>query len=355
MEQLIRAIGLPYDDRGEGARTSDIPGPWEGKCLWERARVSRMLVADILGEDGVEGCYNRSLISAEAIQAICDGTFADLQRTMQKQGKKVTGMLHEFSRAPVNVEDPRTAELSVRDQLLRDVPLGLQRRTGKDDICKRTRLQPVYRGAVLSPKTDAGEMLFTPAASQRKVLAWATWAESLLPQADSRTRRNDVSVRQILKTVGQISLDQGIDRRSLEQAANRILLFDTLNADPESPGAASILFTQLCTEWVRKQYEWILLYRHKGLQVFEQRRGGPLSVPQGNNDASLHFFHRRGLRDIGTRLSPVLAERELPGGAGKAAETVRIRSTEGWMLGKLSTVQQASKEIDAANQQKITW
>ena len=303
-----------------------------------------MLVADVTGEDGVEGCYNRSLISAEVIRAIRDGTFDALQSVMQRQGQKVTGMLHEFRRAPVRVDGPRATELSVCEQMLRDVQQGIELRTGMRGMPSAT--EAVYRGAVLVPKPDKKELLPQVEWKQRKVLAWATWTESMIPQAELRTYQSDRSVRQVRDVLRGISFDQGIPSKALKQSSGKILLLDTLNAHPEALGAASVLFAQLCPEWERRGYEWILLYRHKILEVM-RKKSGELHLPQWHNEASRQFFHQRGLRDVGTRLSPVLAERDILFETGDEKETVRVRSTEGWMLGQLSTVQRASTAIDA--------
>lgn len=346
LEALLQKYGPAYcRDWTQARKDVRIPGAWTGSRLWNETQMTRMLEADIEGDEGVEGCYERSLISAEAIRAIRAGTFTELQSLIQSTGQKVTGMLHEFRRPPIKVEDPKTMEKSVCQQMHEDIAAGIRRRTGEDDTNDKA-VKPVYRGAVLVPRTRVHSLLPPEHDQQRKVLAWATWTESVLTSAEQRTYQKDRSVRQVRDTLNTIRFDQGIKVDALLKSSGRVLLLDTINAHPEAPGAASVLFAQLVPLWARMDYEWILLYRHKILEVM-QKKDGAFRLPQWHNEASRQFFHQRGFRDIGTRLSPIYAERDIPTDeAGKEQETVRVRSTEGWMLGQLPDIRRLVKEID---------
>jgi len=255
-------------------------------------------------------------------------------------------MLNEFRTPPLLRSNPEMQVHSVCEQIHRDIDATLSTR-GKERMTPENRVRAMYEGSVL-----------VPSEGEQRVLAWATWTRSRLTRIQSRTPERDQHVAQLLQVLKSLRFSMGVNRQGLESEASRTILFDTLNADPGIPGAASLLFDHLCDQWIEQGYTRILLYRHSMLQMVDITEQGKkkgcavagLAVPQGNNDASQDFFGRRGFGDIGTRYSSCLAPRDWK--KGEKLYPGYVLSTEGWMAADLKHTASLSHDINTEAQRK---
>jgi len=230
---------------------------------------------------------------------------------------------------------------SICEQLRGDLEAALEMQSGAS-VEEEGKVSSLYEGRAVVPREEP-----------RRILAWGTWTRSQILDIDKRTPDRDQHVAQLYAVLKDLALDRGVSRSKLEESSGSTILFDTLNADPDAPGAASLLFCHLCSLWLRDGYTRVLLWRHKGLQMVDLIEDGgrkickvdDAAVPQGNNDASYDFFRKRGFSDIGTRYSCYLAPRDYMQNGKLFAGYVL--STEGWMAANLGQAESLSSEINA--------
>jgi hypothetical protein len=307
---------------------------------------------DIDAPHGVRHVYEASMIPAELIAAIRDGKLPQYLSEAERSGQRLTGMLHEFDVRPAKRKHPRHLGVSVHDQILCDLTETMELGSAPSDrIGCRGKCAAHYKGAILIPREGA-----VLPEEERNVLAWATWWESRIANPSARRRGNDRHVEQVqdLLRDENITFESGVPSVRLRSMARRTILLDTINASPEAPGAAALLFLGLCREWLRKKYEMLVCFRYKNLQIWDintrmRDRGG--EIPRWDNVYSQRFFFERMIQDIGTRLSRLLAPREVP--RGKEAELVFILPTEGYMAGRLEEVVPRCEAIDEQLREKF--
>jgi len=315
-------------------------GKWSGKALWQDTKIVRLLPGDLEGESGIEGVYQRSLLPSEMITAIKEGHLREYQQNLKAKEAQRGGMLNDFNTRPLRRQNPGETVPSICEQIKSDLEATLQMQSG-GPAEEGNRVRSIYEGRALISREGP-----------RKILAWGTWSRSQITDIGKRTPQRDQHVAQLYAVLKSLTFDRGVSRSKLEEAAGSTILFDTLNADPDAPGAASLLFCHLCTQWLRDEYARILLWRHKVLQMVDLVEDGrkktctvdDAAVPQGNNDASYDFFRRRGFSDIGTRYSCLLAPRDYVQN-GKSYPGY-VLSTEGWMAANLHEAASLSSGID---------
>ncbi|MDD5102771.1 MAG: hypothetical protein PHX93_00035 [Candidatus Peribacteraceae bacterium] len=315
-------------------------GEWSGTALWDDTKIVRLLPGDVQGESGVEGVYQRSLLPIEMITAIQQGRLREYQQALREREEQRGGMLHDFNTQPLRRKNPKTKVPSICEQIRGDLEAALEMQSGAS-VEEDGKIRSIYEGRAVVPREEP-----------RKILAWGTYSRSQILYIAKRTPDRDQHVAQLHAVLEDLVLDKGVSQPKLEESAGSTILFDTLNADPDAPGAASLLFCHLCSLWLRDGYTRILLWRHKGLQMVDLvEEGGrktckvdDAAVPQGNNDASYDFFRRRGFSDIGTRYSCHLAPRDYM--QNEKVYPGYVLSTEGWMAGNLGQVKSLSSEID---------
>lgn len=340
LDPEIEAMRRSFHKTAEPVRVPKRLSQWSGERLWSETAIEPMTLEDIEGERGVEGVYNRSLIPIEMISAIREGMLARYQHSLRSAGGYRGGMLHEFRVQPLCRTNPHVSLPSVCEQIRTDLAAAMKRQTREEKELEGVR--PVYEGRVL-----------VPTEGERRVLAWATWSRSRVKRVTDRRDLHEEQLRKILGTPFKIIA--GVDDKSLIEQARTTVLFDTLNADPDVPGGASLLFDHLCSEWTEQGFNRVLLWRHNMLRMVDlieaagerprwNVKGVP--VPYGNNDASQAFFGRRGFGDIGTRLSGVVAPRDYQ--RGEKTYRGYVLSTEGWMAADLQHTAELSHELDAA-------
>ena len=340
LDQDFASLVQEEHTRASGRGKRECHGEWSGKALWESTQIVRLLSGDVGGESGVEGVYQRSLLPIEMITAIKEGRLREYQQALKEREEQRGGMLHDFNTPPLLRKKPEESAPSICEQIKRDLAAALEMRLGGSSR-KGNRVKSIYEGKALISREGP-----------RRILAWATWTRSQIASIDKRTPERDQHVAQLLAILKSLRFDAGVSRSKLEEEAGSTIIFDTLNADPDVQGAASLLCCHLCTQWLRDAYSRVLLWRHKGLQMVDLVDDGgrqacavdDAAVPQGNNDASQDFFRQRGFSDIGTRYSCLLAQRKYvqddktcPG---------YVLSTEGWMAANLGEAAALSSGID---------
>ncbi len=316
---------------------------FHGEGLWKETMLVPLREEHVQGENGVEGCYERSTLPREFIIALQTNTARRVQRELRRSKGQRGGMLHKFHRRPIDwihIEHPTE---SVCEQMIREL-----RKTDAITSVLETGKEPekIQLGEMsLSPQIYEGAVL-VPQKQPHIVLAWADWYRSSVEDVTKRTPSNDEYIYWLLRDIESINMDEGLQMQELAIRMQHMLNFYTLNGG--HPGSASVLFTRLVPYWKHLGYRSILLWRHKLQQVVDPLTdgylaGGRLSNPQGGNDDSHMFFTERGIHDIGTSLSPLLAPRAI----NDAGDEICVASTREYMFGDLDEVEENCNEIDA--------
>ena len=327
LQMIVDQLKRADSEREKGGGDTKQDHRWGGSKLWTDTVVRPLMISDLLGEKGVEGCYSASLIPGRVIRALRHQYAGALQEELRKRGWRKGGMLHEFRVAPLKTNVPSQESLSVYETMLTQLRQNEPRKMNTQG-----RMLSRYEGSILCPKDDPS-----------MVLAWAAWTRSWRGKPHKRRADNDEAVREVHSVIKSLKLSGNLDRSFYFDNAHKILLADTI--DTRIIGGASRLcagsyesngsvYDTVYDMWMENGYKYMITYRHKLLQIIDLarwRRGDKqaMGFPQGNNDASQEFLQARGCHELGERMSPILARRVLRDdeNAGRKREHV-VLSTE---------------------------
>ena len=347
---------------------------WKGPKLWSETEVVRLQMHHLLGEERVEGCYDRSLIPYEVLETLKE---EDAYEPLLRQWVDVTGMgggmLLGFRDEYLVPKKPKGDTLEYANSVYAEMCSGIELTRacydalGIDDHAKFVQVEPmdlveardqlqqvceaqskpgfsapcIYEGAVLAPKGD-----------NETVLAYATWVRSLFRDLQHREEQADASVSMAQEEIKGITFSNPNKKGfHLDQAVDT-LMFDTLNG--RVPGAAAYLFNQLAQRWSQMRYNNLMLWRSGDLELVDVddelriTSTAETYTSQGNNLHSRGFFEKMGLDNVGNSTPGDVAIRYGPDGA-----KVYILRTRTHMCARLDKVIKHSNQVVARQRSRF--
>ncbi len=318
MDELSARTEEYLNDPALQKRINERTSPWYGKRLYENTNVRRMELNDIplVGE-----AYMSDLIPIEFFDAL--GNPGEESKVVRMMVKQRGGMLNRFEKPPIAVDSEKYYP-SVQQEMEQRISQGY----GK--IERKDRRLASYRGQILTPKDDQ---------ARQEALSWITYQVSTRSKRN-RTTENDASVKEVERTLMSMHWEAGrkkMEEHPLMRKMKKVAIVDTQHA--RYPGAADLVFLEMCKDLGDRGYEYILLWRNKTFELLNMKDE---NIDLGNNERSYKYFVERGFREIGTLLSPYAAVRGKA--AGEASDnTYLVQPKRAHMYAKLTTAQECTE------------
>lgn len=301
---------------------------WTPQRLNRYTRLVRMKAEHILRLGGIKEVYTKALIP--------DSVLMELANPESDERLERDGMLHRFDIPPVaasakvtreelmSIEERMVTKLQQSEEWVTEVKNRRQR--NDTSIPKIHGVYPeIYEGTILQ------------AEGKDQILAWMTWSRSLQPDPEKRTIDNDALTQEVDRILESIHYFDDFKRTRKkiykDVLQTRIGIIDTLQS--VTPGAATEIMSRLMEarsgrSW-KDAYSYAMGYRHSELQFLEKKKNKKSNFSRGGNKQSGRVWYERDFRDMGTRQSNVIAERD-------THPKIRIRPIERWMFAKINDI-----------------